>query len=182
MFEIEQKFRLENRHETIAKLSSLGFEISHEEPHIDTYLRHPARDFATSGEALRVRRVGEKMMVTYKGPKLAGPVKIRPEIELPIDGAFEDWLQFWQHLSFTIAEQVRKVRLVMKSQQYPSVTIAVDSVERLGDFVEIEILLPENEDRAAAVKTIEVLALQIGLQQVEPRSYLRQILELSNKT
>ena len=177
MLEAEQKFRIQDCAAVIDNLRGLGFVIVKAEQHEDTYLRHPARDFATSGEALRLRCIDGTKVVTYKGPRFAGPVKIRPEIELPIAGELAEWLRMWQLLGFTIAERVRKTRTVMTCSAYPNVSIAVDRVERLGDFVEIETLIEDDADQASAVQTIEGLAKEIGLNVVEPRSYLRQILE-----
>ncbi len=127
---------------------------------------------------MRIRRIGDGCFVTYKGQRLPGPVKIRPEIELPIGGSEQEWLTLWNNLGFTIAEQVRKTRRVMSSEIHAGVTVAVDAVERLGDFIEIEILVDQGQDESKAADTVRTLAVEIGLDQVEPRSYLRQILEL----
>jgi len=45
-------------------------------------------------EALRIRVVGDKSFVTYKGPKLDKTTKTRREIELPLDPADRNGSQF----------------------------------------------------------------------------------------
>src|SRR5262245_6472777 len=47
----------------------------------DHYYTSPDRDFAKTDEALRLRRIGATNIVTYKGPKHAGPTRTRTEIE-----------------------------------------------------------------------------------------------------
>ena len=49
----------------------------------DTYFSHPARDFAVTNEAFRIRRLGDENRITYKGPRRSGPTKTREEIEIP---------------------------------------------------------------------------------------------------
>ena len=51
--------------------------------HEDIYLNHPARDFAETNEAFRIRRISDENRITYKGPRRSGPTKTREEIEIP---------------------------------------------------------------------------------------------------
>ena len=48
---------------------------------VDTYFSHPARDFAATDEALRIRSIDQENFVTYKGPKLDATTKTRREID-----------------------------------------------------------------------------------------------------
>ena len=50
----------------------------------DHYHNAPDRDFAHTGEAFRLRRVGPASCLTYKGPRQDSAVKVRPEIEVPL--------------------------------------------------------------------------------------------------
>jgi adenylate cyclase, class 2 len=181
MLEVEQKFHVPKVDDLLGRLSSHNFAQRRIETHVDTYLRHPGRDFAISGEALRIRQLDDEAFVTYKGPRLAGLVKIRPEIELPIAGEIESWIELWKHLGFTIAQRVFKQRRVMTSVEFPEVTVAVDRVERLGDFAEIEVLIADQAIQNEAVSKIHQVANLLELTDHEPRSYLRQILELDGE-
>ena len=177
MLEIEQKYRLANADALESLLLRAGFVLADDQSQVDTYLRHPCRDFSVSGEALRLRQVNDETVVTYKGKRHDAVVKIRPEIELPVGGRCEDWLRMWQQLGFEVAEVVRKRRRVYYSGDLPELNVAVDRVEGLGDFAELEILLSEHVSSGEAIRTITALADRLALREVEPRSYLRQILE-----
>jgi adenylate cyclase class IV len=48
----------------------------------------------------------------------------------------------------------------------------------LGDFAEIEAIADDEAALPSAQATVLALASQLGLDQVEPRSYLRMILEV----
>ena len=68
--EVEQKFLLEagegtpTREEILARLSALGCQWNAALEQVDRYSAHPARDFAETDEALRLRRVGDENRVT----------------------------------------------------------------------------------------------------------------------
>ena len=94
MFEVEQKFPLKRLEETRERLISLGGEMAAAIEQIDGYYRHPARDFAKTDEALRIRRLGERNFVTYKGPKIDATTKTRREIELPLPSGITGAAQF----------------------------------------------------------------------------------------
>ena len=86
--EVEQKFAVDDHREIQRRLEQLGAHEAGGVEQVDRYFNHPARDFAQTDEALRLRRVGEANFVTYKGPKLDAATKTRREIELPLgDGA-----------------------------------------------------------------------------------------------
>ena len=55
--------------------------------------------------------------------------------------------------------------------------IALDTAEELGAFAEIETLASGEADLAAAQQAVLTLAGTLGLTEVEPRSYLRMVLE-----
>src|SRR5262249_19531928 len=85
-FEVEVKYRSVDADRLRSLLIERG---AREDPAMDQediYLRHPARDFAQTQEALRLRRIGDDNRVTYKGPRFPGPTKTREEIELPFEG------------------------------------------------------------------------------------------------
>ena len=176
MLEIEQKYRLRDMAATRRRLADLNFRLSAEEDQVDWYLRHPSRDFAASGEALRIRQVNQELRVTYKGKKHDAAVKIRPEIELPLGGSTDEWLRLWKLLGFEVVRDVRKHRDVFVHAENNDLCVAVDVVEQLGDFAEIELLWPEDGDTSAAIEAIQSLATKLQLDQPEHRSYLRQLL------
>jgi adenylate cyclase class 2 len=179
--EAECKFRVENASHLEAKLAGIQAKFVAREHHCDTYLRHPARDFRVTDEALRIREIDGQPHVTYKGPRQPGPIKIRPEIELPLGpNTAAPWLQIWEHLGFQVAAKVEKHRDVYQvEQEGRSLTVTIDRVEKLGVFAEIERVVDSSEEAEAAQRDILALAERLGLDRIERRSYLGLLLEKS---
>jgi adenylate cyclase class 2 len=180
--EVELKFRAEQGHDLSAiraGLIELGALPVGTVDQADTYFAHPARDFAATDEALRLRRVGERNCITYKGPKLDAATKTRRELELPLaDGA----AMFDQHAELLVALGFRPVATVYKRREALTVDwqgfhveAALDTVENVGPFVELE----TSADAAtlpAARDCITSLAKQLRLDHSERRSYLEMLL------
>ncbi len=182
--EIEQKFRVDSHTEVAASVVTLGGLIQPVESQRDVYLRHPCRNFSKSGEAFRIRYVNDEVVVTYKGPKEAGPVKTRSEIELPlVDATADGWMDIFLALGFTVANEVRKIRTpYLINVDETTICVTCDAVEKLGNFVEVEVVLSDRSQIASAQARIAQLSQRLGLRDLEPRSYLRQILELPNQS
>jgi adenylate cyclase, class 2 len=174
-YEVEMKFPVADAAALAAELTGLGATIAAPQTEVDTYFAHPARDFAKTDEALRIRRKGSANFLTYKGPKIDAATKTRHEIDLPLPPGEETaaaWSGMLAALGFTPAGEVRKSR--RKSHvpwQGRSVEVSLDEVDRLGTFVELE-LLAETADLEAARACIVSLAADLGLKDSERRSYL----------
>jgi adenylate cyclase, class 2 len=180
-FEIEVKFRVADHAELERRLSERGLSPEVTVEHQDAYLAHPSRDFAKTGEAFRIRSEGDSNRITYKGAKLGGPAKTREEIEVEFaEGveAREDLGRAFEHLGFRPVAVVRKRRSEyhLESGGRP-MTVALDVAEGLGTFAEVETLAATEADLAAAQEAVLALAGELGLSDVEPRSYLRMLLE-----
>src|SRR5262249_52243957 len=139
----------------------------------------PDRDFAKTNEAFRLRRVGPANFLTYKGPKRAGPVKIRTELEVGLrdgDSCAEEITRLLVHLGYRPVALVQKKRSHYHLQRNGfDITVCLDQVEELGRFAEVEILAPEaQEDEARDV--LEETARSLQLSELEPRSYLGLLL------
>ena len=72
MYEVELKFRVADLPAVEGRLAALGARFAAPVEQVDRYFAHPARDFAQTDEALRLRRVGDEIAITWKGPRLAG--------------------------------------------------------------------------------------------------------------
>lgn len=179
-FEVEQKFRVQ-RHEALEeRLAALGIQWRAEESQVDSYFAHPARDFARTDEALRLRRAGAGNFITYKGPKLDATTKTRREIELPIasgEGAAEKFAELLAALGFRRVAEVHKRRRAGGLRwEGQDLEIALDRVAELGTFVELE-AAADAESLAAARQRVASLASHLGLTDNERRSYLELLLE-----
>lgn len=179
-YEVEVKFRAADHDDLRRRLVALGAEPGPVVEQLDGYLAHPSRDFAASNEAFRIRRAGTSNRITYKGPKAQGPTKTREEIEVPFaDGpeALADLSRLFDRLGFRPVATVRKSRtpfhLLFMGRP---MEVALDLAEGLGSFAEVE-TLAEPDDLPAAQAAVLALAEALGLTEVEPRSYLRMLLE-----
>jgi adenylate cyclase, class 2 len=178
-FEVEQKFRVREPAAWLAKLDARIVRLGEPEVQVDRYYAHPARDFAQTDEALRIRRFGQANYVTYKGPKLDLTTKTRRELELPLeagDAGAAGFADLLEALGFRPVAEVRKQR--RKGQiawQGCSVELALDEVDELGTFAELEILA-DAADLEAAKACLASLAGKLDLSDGERRSYLELLL------
>lgn len=147
---------------------------------VDLYFAHPARDFACTDEALRIRRVGERNFLAYKGPKLDPLSKTRDEVELALPEGPQTWEKcktLLEKLGFRPVAEVCKTRkkfhLLWEDWQ---VEISLDDVRLVGQFVELEIICGEHE-LVRARDALLRLATRLGLQHSERRSYLELLLQ-----
>lgn len=181
-YEVEMKFPVADLATLEGRLSGLGDAISVPQAEVDVYFAHPARDFARTDEALRLRRKGGRFFITYKGPKIDAATKTRHEIDLPLaadEAGFQAWFGLLEALGFTRAGEVRKSRRKAKIDwQGRTVEASLDEVERLGTFVELE-LIAEAEDLDAARACISSLAERLGLKGSQRRSYLELLTSLN---
>src|SRR5947208_16350470 len=112
-YEVEVKFRDADHAAIERRLLAMGAQAGEAVAQEDVYLAHPARDFAATGEAFRLRRDGPANRLTYKGPKHAGPTKTREEVEIGFDRGAASWAEMhrlFEALGFRPVATVRKVR------------------------------------------------------------------------
>ncbi|MGC4007101.1 MAG: class IV adenylate cyclase [Pirellulales bacterium] len=180
MLEVEQKYRVTDTTAIEARLTTLGVVWHPPIEQVDRYYNHPARDFAVTDEALRLRRVGPDNRITYKGPKLDAATKTRREIELPLAAGIERPDQYDEllvALGFRPNREVAKTRLPGELRYAGrTIEIALDRIAELGTFVELETTADQAE-LPAARDAILRLAAELGLADVERRSYLELLLE-----
>lgn len=181
-FEVEVKYRTGAAHSEIAaRLLAAGAAAAPSIAQVDHYLSHPARDFAKTNEAFRIRQIGSDNRVTYKGPKRGGPTKTREEIEIPFAAGDETLTQMrtlFERLGFKLVASIRKRRSPFHIEyQGRALEIVLDEVDELGGFAEVEAFAEGEDDLPAAQHAVLDFARELGLTDVEPRSYLRMVLE-----
>ncbi|MEM8734576.1 MAG: class IV adenylate cyclase [Planctomycetota bacterium] len=178
-WEVEQKYVLHDE-ETPSRLVEAGFELCKTEKHSDQYFRHPCRDFRETDEAFRLRTVNDDLLVTYKGKHLDRQVKVRPEIELAlVPEEREQWMHMLTQLGFEPLPEVKKVREIYRrpeSDPDTGETVTMDQVDELGLFAEVEVVVEGAQGIEAAESRVQMLAERLGLQEIQPLSYLAQLL------
>jgi adenylate cyclase class 2 len=148
MYEVEMKVRADHG-PVRQRLDTAGATEAGVVAQEDTYYDAPHRDFAETDEALRLRREapaahtedpaaalagGGEARLAYKGPLVETASKTREEFETGVEsgaaaGAVLD------HLGFSPAATVRKTRERYRLDGY---LVALDRVDGLGEYVEVE--------------------------------------------
>ncbi|RAW44850.1 class IV adenylate cyclase [Halorubrum sp. 48-1-W] len=154
----------------------------------DVYYDAPHREFAETDEALRIRRettddreattddreattddrgattddasdAGESVRLTYKGPLVDDGSKTRSEHETGVEDG-EELAGVLDGLGFEPAATVEKRREYWRFEGF---TVALDSVDRVGEFVEIERAVDAEDaidpTREAAIETLRTLGI-----------------------
>ena len=165
ILEIEIKAYNDNPVEVKEKLSNIGAKYIETREERDIYFNHPSRDFGKTDEALRLRFVKGRCLITYKGPKLSNETKARIEHETGIED-IEVFSLILNALGFTKSGEVKKNRELYLLYD---MEITLDSIDGLGEFVEIEKQCPMSTD---AEKELFDTAARLGLSRFERRSYL----------
>lgn len=185
MFEVEQKHRISDLDKLLDRVGALGARLGEPKQQVDTYYAHPARDFAQTDEALRIRRVGADCFITYKGPKLDQTSKTRRELEIPLAGGLEEaqkLAELIEALGFKAAAVVAKQRRTATVDWHGQpVEVVVDEVDRLGQFVELE-LQADDKGLDQARRSLAELATELQLGPGERRSYLELLQDGTSAT
>jgi adenylate cyclase class 2 len=175
MLEVEMKFPSVDLAKLQEKLVTLGAILAKNLDEEDQYFNAPDRDFAQTDEALRLRRIGEKNYLTYKGPRRDRETKSRTELELGVDSgaqAAEMAARILTLLGYRPVAILRKQRTIWQLRRGDFyVEVCLDRVDGLGQFVEVEIVAPESSFDAAR-QTVMGLAEEMQLGASERRSYL----------
>jgi adenylate cyclase class 2 len=179
MLEVEMKFPLPDFAQLERRLHDLGARPGTALTETDHYFNAPNRDFARTDEALRLRCIGASNFVTYKGPRRDAQTKTRTEIEVPLangERVAEDFIRLLQQLGYRAVAVVRKVRREFwLAREGFTLQICLDEVEEVGRYAELEVLAPE-EQLGAARDVLQRLAVELGLDRSERRSYLELLL------
>lgn len=190
MLEIEMKFRVENAQAYEALLKEeQGVEFGAPLFESDVFFTNAALGFPNEGKSLRVRRSGDLLATTFKGPRLDSTTKAREEIELSLapkgcdeatlDKTRDDWIRFYERLGFqpfgAVEKTRRRARTVFAGREFE---ITLDVVDSLGVFTELETLAPQAEFVEARAVLL-ALADKLGLRDTITKSYLALTLEAS---
>lgn len=176
-FEIEIKAPIKNAQQVISRLESLGAIQGATVHQSDEYFAHPARDFHLTDEALRIRGVAEHYWVTYKGPRLESATKTRVELEYPLAwGTRDDCRNCFLKLGFTPVAIVNKTRALWSLLfQDTEFEVALDTVEDLGTYIELEVK-SRSIEVSTAQQSVEQLAQTLELEPTISASYLELLL------
>jgi predicted adenylyl cyclase CyaB len=138
MLEIETKVKVKSLGELADRLTGLGEKMECELLQVDTYFDDADHTLLESDRGLRLRQQvtgeGQKVILTYKGPRQEARFKSRPEIEIEVSD-FELAAELLTALGYEKALVFEKRRQVW---QLPDSVVCLDELPLLGNFVEIE--------------------------------------------
>ena len=184
MLEVEVRYRYDDRAALVAQLTAWGAVLAESRTDVDRYFNAPDRDLKATDEAFRLRRVGHRNYLTYKGPKRDVETKTRTEIEVPLAGGDDvagKTEQLLLALRYRPVVVVRKQRQVYRFRRddFP-MEACFDDVELVGSFLELEILAEEDRYEQAKAVLLKTAA-DLELTEKETRSYLGMVLEAQSQ-
>ena len=124
---------------------------------------------------IRLRKVSDKFIVTYKDRSHQGKVEVNIEKEFEIDDK-NNFLYVMEKLGY-----ITYIRKSKKGYGFVSdvINIELSHVENLGDFIEIEYLAKnDSEVESAKIKIFSILdELRISREKIEDRFYVEMIMD-----
>lgn len=155
MREIELKFKVEDRNGLLDKLKDMNCEISEIFFQSDTiYVSDLTHVESVEGSIwLRVRKENEKVELNLK--KQCAKIQESKEIEFEVS-SYEKANQLLETLGYQKWVVVNKKRRYSKYLNY---NLCIDEVERLGTFLEIELLVEEEDKKDYIPDLLEVAKL-----------------------
>lgn len=165
MIECEIKLKIKNPEEIKNKLLSLGFTESARLTETDTYFDNQNGDIRSNDNALRIRETINHTknhtycQINYKGKKLDNKTMSRPEYEVEVSSA-EDMAKILSFLGYyPVSVQVKKNRTTLRDV---SLTACIDCVEGLGDFLELEAIVANEDQKDYELNRINGILAKLG--------------------
>lgn len=186
MLEVEIKASIGDKTaEQVEKTAEMeGFVRAETLHEVDVYFNGNDRNFMKTDEALRLRscenlneNTGEAM-ITYKGPKIDAVSNTRIEHETQI-GDLKVMQNLLTSLGYQAAFTVEKTRQEWKlaADGVAVVTLCLDNVKNLGNYLELETLVETEEEKQAAVNRLLALLDGFGIprENLTRKSYLEML-------
>ncbi len=159
MREIELKFSVADLDSFLLKLNELGCNISEVLEQKDTvYVENKEKVESVEGSLwLRVRQENDKVELNLKkqGKKKSESLEFEFEV-----ADYDKANCFLATLGYKEWVRVHKRR---RYSTYLNANICIDEVERLGNFVEIEFLVDENDTKIDYEEKIKMIAKDLGI-------------------
>ena len=181
MIEVEIKAKITDAQAVEKSLQALGFIRDRTVSEQDIYFNGNDRDFRKTDEALRIRACKdlgtdtESNALTYKGPKLGSESQTRKELEI----SFEDPARMKAILSALGYPPVLEVVKLRRMYRLGEITACVDQVDLLGDYLELEKLVMDQNDYPEAVRELYEWLSKLGIPKdsLTQYSYLEMLLK-----
>lgn len=175
--ETELKMRVDQHESVREALRRAGAQFVKRELEINTFLDTPDNALLKLGQGLRIRAATNLdthqllVLITHKGPKLPGPMKIREESELAVD-SYDQAIRLFAQLAYEVKMSFQKRR---ETWTFDDCEVVLDELPDLGRFVEIE--GPDQSRVAQARQRLNLTSLT-----VEPEGYAVLVASLLKST
>lgn len=185
MIEVEVKLPIYRRSTTEKALREMGFSPLDLIRESDIYFTSDFHDFMVRDEALRIRSSENLTLgtcsyaITYKGPKMDSVSMTRKELETGIEDP-EIGRNIFIALGYRELTPVNKLR---QYYQLKEIHACVDQVEKLGSFLELEVLIDQESERERALEQIRGILEAAGSSMDETTrvSYLGMLMRKSGE-
>lgn len=154
--EIEAKMKIDSLDPVRERLRVLGATSAGTALETNVFFDTEDRSLLASDRGLRLRTARRlpdgptTNTVTYKGPRLAGPLKSRSELEMGVTGA-DDAVRLFEALGYLRVLSFEKRR---ETWEFGGCKVELDELPHLGVYVEIE-----GPSEAGVMKVRETLEL-----------------------
>lgn len=159
--EVEAKILEINVEEVKKKLVELGAKLEYKEMQICKILDFDDKRLHKKDEIIRVRKIGDKVELTFKGPtEKIGNVKSREEIETHVED-FDKALEIFEKIGLTPVRSYEKYR---ESYKLGNITFELDNFPNVSipPFLEIE---------GSSREEVEEMAEKLGFKKEELKSF-----------
>lgn len=181
MLEVEIKARIDSWEKTFLYLTNI-FTQKYKYFVKDIYFNHPCRDFKDTDEELRIRIevIDDKnrVLMTYKGPRILEDRSVREEIEVEVNPKIEEILR---KLGFTDTLVKEKEGWLFIDNEF-RVTLCkvkgsyLGKKVYVGSYIEVEILVKKIEEiEHARTKILEFLRKIPGVGDIDKEYYTEKI-------
>lgn len=173
MIEVEVKVLVKSIKEIEEKLQRAGFKTGKCVKESDIYFDNAECKIKSNDQALRIRSCEDPATrewshyMTFKGPKMDEISMTRKELEMQVASA-EVGKEILYALGYTQVYPVIKHRQHYRKNQ---MTACLDRVERLGDFLELEIVVNEADEKSHALNYLIDMLKLLGY---EPEAVIRE--------
>ena len=179
MVEVEVKVSVKNKIYLEEKLLEKGFLKGDLLKESDSYFDSACHEIREKDMALRIRscenitRNLTENFMTYKGPKMDKISMTRKELEMNIESA-ETGRDILKSLGYIEVPPVVKLRQLFHLDK---MTACLDQVENLGDFLELEIVVAQENEKENALDRLISLLYELGYEQEDiiKTSYLSML-------
>ncbi len=180
MIEVEIRARIKDTEKIKDELKKIGAKFIGIEKQVDRIFGHSMfldsnKMIIEGGLSARIREVGNKKLLEFKEiSRKSGGIEIKLELSDTGIG-----LKFLKKLQFSEAFMVSKLRELYSLNDF---TICLDSVDQLGDFIEIEKLINFSDNKEKTRKECEDLLYILSPDsKIENKKYGDLMQEILNK-